>query len=77
MSEERREAQPIKVTLGPDSEHPVRITYAIHSYPKSEGAAYLSTGEPLIIGVAYHASIATEDVVFSLELRDAWTATAS
>ena len=70
VSEERREAQPINVRLGPDSEHPVRITYAIHSYPKSEGAPYLSTGDPLIIGVAYHASIATEDVVFSLELRD-------
>jgi len=62
--------QPIKVAPGPDTEHPVRITYAIHSYPRSDEVAFLSTGDPLIIGVAYHASIATEDVVFSLELRD-------
>ncbi len=58
------------VTLGPDVEHPVRITYAAHTYPRFEEVAYLSTGDSLTIGVGYHASIATEDVVFSLELRD-------
>jgi ABC-2 type transport system ATP-binding protein len=70
VPEEQAEEKPIEVTLGPDSEHPVRITYAVHSYPRSEDVAYLSTGDTLTVGVGYHASIATEDVVFSLELRD-------
>ena len=55
---------------GPRLDHPVRITYASHTYPRFEEVAYLSTGDALTIGVGYHASIATEDVVFSLELRD-------
>jgi ABC-2 type transport system ATP-binding protein len=55
---------------GPDVEHPVRITYIAHTYPRFEEVAYMSTGDTLTIGVGYHASIATNDVVFSLELRD-------
>jgi ABC-2 type transport system ATP-binding protein len=55
---------------GPDVEHPVRITYIAHTYPRFEEVAYMSTGDTLTIGVGYHASIATDDVVFSLELRD-------
>ena len=39
-------------------------------YPRFEEVGYLSTGDSLTIGVGYHASIATDDVVFSLELRD-------
>jgi ABC-2 type transport system ATP-binding protein len=70
VPEEQAEEKPIEVTLGPDSEHPVRITYATHSYPRSEDVAYLATGDTLTVGVGYHASIATEDVVFSLEIRD-------
>jgi ABC-2 type transport system ATP-binding protein len=70
VPEEQPEEQPIEVNLGPDVEHPVRITYAAHTYPRFEDVAYLSTGDSLTIGVGYHASIATEDVVFSLELRD-------
>ncbi len=70
VTEEQPDESPIEVMLGPDSDHPVRITYASHSYPRSEEVAYLSTGDALTIGVGYHASIATEDVVFSLELRD-------
>jgi len=54
----------------PDSDRPVRITYASCSYPKDQEVPYLSTGDTLTIGVGYHASIATDDVVFSLELRD-------
>jgi ABC-2 type transport system ATP-binding protein len=68
--EEAPEAQPISVMLGPDVEHPVRITYAAHTYPRFEEVPYLSTGDSMTIGVGYHASIATDDVVFSLELRD-------
>jgi ABC-2 type transport system ATP-binding protein len=65
------EERPITVTPGtPDVEHPVRVTYTAHTYPRFEEVAYLSTGDSLTIGVGYHASIATDDVVFSLELRD-------
>jgi ABC-2 type transport system ATP-binding protein len=70
VPEEQPEERPIEVTLGPDVEHPVRITYAAHTYPRFEEVPYLSTGDELTIGVGYHASIATDDVVFSLELRD-------
>jgi ABC-2 type transport system ATP-binding protein len=54
----------------PDVDHPVRVTYVAHTYPRFEEVGYLSTGDSLTIGVGYHASIATDDVVFSLELRD-------
>ncbi len=54
----------------PDRDRPVRITYAACAYPKFEEVPYLSTGDTLTIGVGFHASIATDDVVFSLELRD-------
>jgi ABC-2 type transport system ATP-binding protein len=64
------EPRPIKVVAGPDTEHPVRLTYAAHTYPRFEEVAYLSTGDSITFGVGYHASIATDDVVFSLELRD-------
>jgi ABC-2 type transport system ATP-binding protein len=71
VPEEAAEAPgPIKVTTAPDSEHPVRVTYTAHTYPRFEEVAYASTGDSLTFGVGYHANIATEDVVFSLELRD-------
>src|SRR6202453_1046491 len=68
--EEPPEVQPISVMLGPDAEHPVRITYAAHTYPRFEEVAYLSTGDSMTIGIGYHASIATDDTVFSMALRD-------
>src|SRR5580700_4686969 len=46
VPEEQAEERPIEVTLGPDVEHPVRITYAAHTYPRFEEVAYLSTGDP-------------------------------
>jgi hypothetical protein len=46
------------------------VTYVAHTYPRFEEVGYLATGDSLTIGVGYHASIATDDVVFSLELRD-------
>jgi ABC-2 type transport system ATP-binding protein len=54
-----------------DTDHPVRVVYTAHTYPRFEEVPYMTTGDPLTIGVGYHASIATDDVVFSLELRDA------
>jgi ABC-type polysaccharide/polyol phosphate transport system ATPase subunit len=59
----------ISVT-SPDTDHPVRLTYTVHTYPRAEEVPYLSTGDNLTIGVGYHASIATDDVVFSFEIRD-------
>jgi ABC-2 type transport system ATP-binding protein len=70
LPEEQVDERPTQVTFGPDAEHPVRITYVAHTYPRFEEVAYLSTGDSLTIGVGYHASIATKDVVFSLEFRD-------
>jgi ABC-2 type transport system ATP-binding protein len=62
---------PTPMTVGsPDADHPVRLTYIEHSFPRSNEVSYLSTGDDLTIGVGYHASIATDDVVFSLQLRD-------
>ncbi|HEY1832301.1 MAG TPA: ABC transporter ATP-binding protein [Acidimicrobiales bacterium] len=62
---------PTRLALGEaDAERPVRITYTACSYPRYEEVGYLSTGDTLTVGVGFHASLATEDVVFSLELRD-------
>jgi ABC-2 type transport system ATP-binding protein len=63
--------EPIRLADGaPDTERPVRITYTACAYPKFEELPYLTTGDALTIGVGYHASIATDDVVFSLQLLD-------
>ncbi len=63
--------QPTPIMVGsPDIEHPVRLTYSVHTYPRAEEVPYLTTGDSLVIGAGYHASIATDDVVFSLDIRD-------
>src|ERR1700677_3513253 len=66
--EERRRI--VTMPGAPDTAHPVRVTYVAHTYPRFEEVDYMSTGDSLTIGIGYHASIATDDVVFSLELRD-------
>jgi len=73
IPDESPEARPPKIVPrgAPDADHPVRVTYVAHTYPRFEEVGYLATGDSLTIGVGYHASIATDDVVFSLELRDA------
>jgi ABC-2 type transport system ATP-binding protein len=68
-SDEPRTAAPPAVG-SPDRNHPVRLTYTVHTYPRAEEVPYVTTGDDLTIGVGYHASIATDDVVFSLEFRD-------
>jgi ABC-2 type transport system ATP-binding protein len=72
IPEESPEPQPPTIVPKgkPDADHPVRVTYVAHTYPRFEEVGYLATGDSLTIGVGYHASIATDDVVFSLELRD-------
>jgi ABC-2 type transport system ATP-binding protein len=62
-------AAPVAVST-PDTNHPVRLTYTVHTYPRAAEVPYLTTGDQLVIGVGYHASIATDDVVFTLELLD-------
>ena len=50
--EARRGSTPDPIVVpAPDAEHPVRITYAAHTYPRFEEVAYLSTGDSLTIGV--------------------------
>jgi ABC-type polysaccharide/polyol phosphate transport system ATPase subunit len=62
---------PTRISVeSPNAEHPVRLTYSVHTYPRAEEVSYLATGDTLTIGVGYHASIATDDVVFSLEVHD-------
>jgi ABC-2 type transport system ATP-binding protein len=72
VPEPEPESVPVAVfnPADPDPDRPVRITYTACAYPKFEEVPYLSTGDALTIGVGYHANIATEDVVFSMELRD-------
>jgi ABC-2 type transport system ATP-binding protein len=71
VPEEGSVQHPVAKSAGsPDTDHPVRITYAACAYPKFEEVPYLSTGDALTIGIGYHANIATDDVVFTLELRD-------
>jgi ABC-2 type transport system ATP-binding protein len=70
--ENAEEAGASRIVVGtPDVNHPVRVTYAAHAFSGSEERPYMTTGDNLTIGIGYHASIATDDVVFSIELRDA------
>jgi ABC-2 type transport system ATP-binding protein len=54
----------------PDADRPVRLTEITHSYIGDAERPYLRTGEVLSIDVGFHANIASNDVVFSVELRD-------
>jgi ABC-2 type transport system ATP-binding protein len=54
----------------PDAERPVRIADVYHSYSGSNDVPYLRTGDSMTIAVVFTTSIATDDVVFVLELRD-------
>jgi ABC-2 type transport system ATP-binding protein len=54
----------------PDSERPVRLTDVTHSHTAAAKRSYLRTGESLVINVGFHANLATDDVVFSIEVRD-------
>ncbi len=58
-------------SITPDAERPVRIANVYHSFSGSNDVPYLRTGDSMTIAVDFTASIATDDVVFVLELRDA------
>ena len=54
----------------PDTERPVRLTEISHSYAADGDRPYLRTGEILVLTVGFLANTASDDVVFSVELRD-------
>ena len=54
----------------PDSDRPVRFRSVHRVYSGENDVAYMRTGDDLTIRVEFEASIPTEDVVFSLEIRD-------
>ena len=54
----------------PDAERPVRLTEISHSYAADGDRPYLRTGEILMLTVGFLTNIASDDVVFSVELRD-------
>jgi homopolymeric O-antigen transport system ATP-binding protein len=56
--------------LMPDAERPVRFRSVHRVYSGDNNVAYMRTGDDLTIRVEFEASIPTEDVVFSLEIRD-------
>ena len=54
----------------PATERPVLLTAITHSYLDEDKRKYLRTGESLTINVGFHANVAIDDLVFSLELRN-------
>jgi hypothetical protein len=54
----------------PDVERPVRFRNVYHVFSGDNSVKYMQTGDDLTIAVEYEAFFATEDVVFSLEIRD-------
>jgi ABC-2 type transport system ATP-binding protein len=54
----------------PDVERPVRFRNVHHVFSGDNSVPYMRTGDDLTIAVEYEAFFPTEDVVFSLEIRD-------
>jgi ABC-2 type transport system ATP-binding protein len=64
-------AAPVAISIDvPDAERPVRLTEISHSYPEDGARPYLRTGEALTVNVGFLANTASDDIVFSVELRD-------
>ena len=65
-------AKPDSVGNGalPDAERPVRFRSVHRIYSGDNSVAYMRTGDDLTIRVEFEALYPTEDVVFSLEIRD-------
>jgi ABC-2 type transport system ATP-binding protein len=55
---------------GRDVERPVRFRGVHHVFSGDNSVPYMRTGDDLTVAVEYEAFFATEDVVFSLEIRD-------
>jgi ABC-2 type transport system ATP-binding protein len=56
----------------PDAERPVRFRSVHRVYSGDNSVPYMRTGDDLTIRVEFEALYPTEDVVFSLEVRDAY-----
>ena len=54
----------------PDAERPVRFRSVHRIYSGDNSVPYMSTGDDLTIRVEFEALNRTQDVVFSLEIRD-------
>jgi hypothetical protein len=54
----------------PDLERPVRFRNVHHVFSGDNSVPYMRTGDDLTVAVEYEAFFPTEDVVFSLEIRD-------
>jgi ABC-2 type transport system ATP-binding protein len=65
-------ATPTSAGVGtmPDAERPVRFRSVHRIYSGDNNVPYMSTGDDLTIRVEFEALYPTEDVVFSLEIRD-------
>ena len=55
---------------GPDVDRPVRFRGVQHVFSGDNTVPYMRTGDDLTVAVEYEAFYPTEDVVFSLEIRD-------
>ncbi len=55
----------------PDPAHPVHIGEVWVGHPGTGTRPYVCTGEPITVHVHFDANMATEGVIFSLEIRDA------
>ena len=55
---------------GPEVERPVRFRSVHHAFSGDNSVPYMRTGDDLTVAVEYEAFFPTEDVVFSLEIRD-------
>lgn len=55
---------------GPDVDRPVRFRGVHHIFSGDNTVPYMRTGDDLTVAVEYEAFYPTEDVVFSLEIRD-------
>ena len=54
----------------PDVERPVRFRNVHHVFSGDNSVPYMRTGDDLTVAVEYEAFYPTEDVIFSLEIRD-------
>jgi len=63
-------ATPLTGAGGPDVERPVRFRGVHHVFSGDNTVPYMRTGDDMTIAVEFEAHFPTEDVVFSLEIRD-------
>ena len=61
---------PALATDVPDVERPVRFRNVHHVFSGDNSVPYMRTGDDLTVAVEYEAFYPTEDVIFSLEIRD-------